>query len=175
MAGTDIIRTADHDADSPRPGGPRELLIRIDDLRGPEIAALLEEHLEDMRATSPPESNHALDLDGLRKPEITFWTVWDGDALVGCGAIKELDPTQAEIKSMRTAAAHRGRGVASAMMTRILDEAARRGYRRLSLETGSGEFFAPARALYGKLGFVACPPFADYWDDSNSYFMTRAI
>lgn len=151
------------------------MLIRVDDLRGPEIAALLEAHVEDMRSESPEESCHVLDLDGLRTPEITFWTVWDGDHLVGCGALKELDSTHAEIKSMRTADAHRGRGVGSAMMRRLLDEASARGYSRLSLETGAGEFFAPARALYGKFGFVACPPFADYWDDPNSYFMTREI
>jgi putative acetyltransferase len=151
------------------------VLIRLDDLRGPEVAAFLEEHLEDMRAVSPPESKHALDLDALRKPEITFWTVWDGDLLVGCGALKELDPTHAEIKSMRTAAACRGRGVASAMLRHILHEAGSRGYLRLSLETGSGEFFAAARALYEKFGFVVCQPFADYKPDPNSYFMTRVI
>jgi putative acetyltransferase len=151
------------------------LLIRLDDLRGPEIAAFLEEHLQDMRAASPPESKHALDLDGLRQPGISFWTVWDGDLLVGCGALKKLDPAHGEIKSMRAAAAYRGRGVASAMLGHIFDEAARRGYRRLSLETGSGDFFAPARALYAKFGFVECPPFGDYKPDPNSYFMTRAI
>lgn len=151
------------------------MLIRLDDLRGPEIAAFLEEHLDDMYAVSPPESVHALDLDGLRKPEITFWSVWDGDRLVGCGALKELDPTHGEIKSMRTAASHRGRGVASAMLGHIIEEATRRGYRRLSLETGSEEFFAPARALYVKFGFVVTGPFADYGADPNSYFMTRAL
>jgi putative acetyltransferase len=151
------------------------MLIRRDDLRGPEIEALLGEHLADMYAVSPPESVHALDLDGLRKPEITFWTVWDGDLLVGCGALKELDPTHGEIKSMRTAAAHRGRGVASAMLSHIAGEAATRGYGRLSLETGTEDFFAPARALYVKFGFVATEPFADYWADPNSCFMTRAL
>jgi putative acetyltransferase len=151
------------------------MLIRIDDLQGPEIVALLEEHLGDMRAWSPEESCHALDLDGLRHPDVTFWTVWDGGILMGCGAIKELDPIHAEIKSMRTAAAYRGRGVAAAMMGKILEESAMRGYRRLSLETGAGDFFAPARALYEKFGFVACPPFGDYWADPNSYFMSREI
>jgi putative acetyltransferase len=151
------------------------MLIRVDDLRGPEIAALLQSHVDDMRAESPEESCHVLDLDGLRIPEITFWTVWDGNLLVGCGALKELDPTHAEIKSMRTVEGYRGRGVGSAMMRRILEAAAFRGYSRLSLETGSGEFFAPARALYEKFGFVVCPPFADYRDDPNSYFMTREV
>jgi putative acetyltransferase len=151
------------------------LLIRLDDLRDPAVAALLEEHLEDMRAASPPESKHALDLDGLRKPGMTFWTAWDGDLLVGCGALKQLDATHGEIKSMRTTAAYRGRGVASAMLGHITDEAARRGYRRLSLETGSGEFFAPARALYAKFGFAVCESFGDYKPDPNSYFMTKLI
>ena len=151
------------------------LLTRLGDLRDPAVAALLEEHLEDMQAASPPESKHALDLDGLRKPGITFWTAWDSDLLVGCGALKELDATHGEIKSMRTTAAYRGRGVASAMLGHITDEAARRGYRRLSLETGSGDFFAPARALYAKFDFVVCEPFGDYKPDPNSCFMTRSI
>ena len=151
------------------------LLIRLDDLRDPLVAALLEEHLEDMRAASPPESKHALDLDGLRKPGITFWSAWDGEVLVGCGALKELDATHGEIKSMRTTAAYRGRGVASATLGHITNEAARRGYRRLSLETGSGDFFAPARALYAKFGFVVCEPFGDYKPDPNSSFMTKSI
>jgi putative acetyltransferase len=151
------------------------VLIRLDDLRGPEIAAFLEEHLDDMRAVSPPESKHALDLEGLRSPEVTFWTVWDGDLLVGCGALKELGATHGEIKSMRTAPPYRGTGVASAMLSHILGEAARRGYRRVSLETGSAEFFAPARALYARFGFVVCQPFADYKPDPNSCFMTKSI
>jgi putative acetyltransferase len=151
------------------------VLIRLDDLSDPAVARLLEEHLEDMRATTPPESIHALDLDGLRKPEITFWTAWVGDLLAGCGALKELDAENGEIKSMRTAAAYRGRGVASAMLRHILDEAARRGYRRLSLETGSEDFFAPARALYARFGFTVTEPFADYKPDPNSCFMTKAI
>jgi putative acetyltransferase len=151
------------------------MLIRVDDLRGPEIAALLEAHLEGVGAGLPPESKHALDLDGLRRPEITFWTAWDGEQLLGCGALKELDPRHGEVKSMHTAAASRGRGVASSVRAHIVGEAARRGYARLSLETGASEFFAPARALYEKSGFVSCPPFADYWDDPNSCFMTKEL
>ncbi|HEY0944537.1 MAG TPA: GNAT family N-acetyltransferase [Opitutaceae bacterium] len=151
--------------------------IRVDDLTGPEIAALLEEHLADMRSISPPESKHALDLAGLRKPEITFWTIWDGEQreLAGCGALLQLDPGHGEVKSMRTARAHRGRGVAAKMMEHIVDEARRRGYRRLSLETGSMEFFAPARALYHKFGFEPCRPFGSYQDDPNSAFFTKAL
>jgi putative acetyltransferase len=149
--------------------------IDVDDLSGPEIAALLEAHLQLMRDTSPPESVHALDLDGLRAPEVTFWTVWDGPALLGCGALKELAPGHGEIKSMHTAQAARGRGVARAMLAHILGEARRRGYRRLSLETGSMGAFAPARALYAGFGFHDCPPFGDYVLDPNSVFMTLEL
>ena len=150
--------------------------IRLDDLREPGIALFLEAHLEDMRAATPsPESRHVLDLDGLRRPAITFWTVWDGDLIVGCGALKEISPSHGEIKSMRTAASHRRRGVASAMLSHIIEEAARRRYRRLSLETGSGEFFAPARELYARFGFVVSGPFGDYRPDPNSCFMTKTI
>lgn len=149
------------------------MLIRVDDLAGPEIRALLEEHLADMRAISPPESVHALDLDGLRRPEITFWTAWSGNALLGCGALKELSPDHGEVKSMRTARAHRRSGVARAMLAHIVAEARRRGYERLSLETGSMAEFAPARALYERFGFGYCGPFAGYVDDPNSVFMTR--
>lgn len=149
------------------------MLIRVDDLAGPEIRALLEEHLADMRAISPPESVHALDLDGLRRPEITFWTAWSGAALLGCGALKELSPDHGEVKSMRTARAHRRSGVARAMLAHIVAAARRRGYQRLSLETGSMAEFAPARALYERFGFGYCGPFAGYVDDPNSVFMTR--
>lgn len=151
------------------------MLIRNDDLRGPEIAALLEAHLQLMRDTSPPESVHALDLEALRAPEITFWTVWEGPTLLGCGALKELDPAHAEIKSMHTAAAARGRGVARAMLSHIVEEARRRGFRRLSLETGSPEAFAPARALYAGFGFSPCGPFGDYVLDPFSVFMTLEL
>ena len=134
--------------------------IVVDDLAGPEVAALLAEHLEELRAVSPPESTHALDLDGLRRPEVTFWTVWDGSDLLGCGALLELDTGHGEIKSMRTASAHQGLGVGSALVTHVVAEARRRGYRRLSLETGSSAHFAPARRLYARHGFVPCPPSA---------------
>lgn len=151
------------------------MILRLDDLRGPEIRALLEEHLADMRRISPPESVHALDLDALRRPEISFWTVWEGDALLGCGALKQLDAAHGEIKSMRTARAHRGKGVARFVLTHILDEARRRGYARLSLETGSQPDFEPARRLYASVGFESCGPFEDYVLDPNSVFMTRSL
>jgi putative acetyltransferase len=111
--------------------------IKIDDLSGSEIAEFLEEHIKDMKSVSLPESKHALDLEGLRKPEITFWTVWDNGRLIGCGAMKELDANHTEIKSMRTAISYRGKGVASMLLQHILNEAKLRGYRRISLETGS--------------------------------------
>ena len=151
-----------------------EFALRIDDLRGPEVAALLAEHLRDMHATSPRESVHALDLDRLRRPEITFWSLWDGTTLAGCGALKQVDSTHAEIKSMRTAAAYRGQGVATQVLLHILGVANERGYRRLSLETGSMGYFEPARRLYTKFGFVICAPFGDYQPDPNSVFMTLA-
>jgi putative acetyltransferase len=146
--------------------------IRIDDLSDPRIAALLQEHLDDMYRTSPPESVHALDLSGLKKPEITFWSVWSGNELVGCGALKHLDAEHAELKSMRTPNAHRRKGIGKIILDHIWKEARQRGYRRMSLETGSMEFFEPARRLYASYGFVPCKPFADYRDDPNSFFMT---
>ena len=145
--------------------------ITLDDLSSPEIAAFLQEHIEDMRATSPPESKHALDLAGLQQSDITFWSASYDNMIVACGALKELSSTHAEIKSMRTSANLRGKGIASKMLQHILDEAKNRQYKKLSLETGSMEFFAPARALYAKFGFSNCPPFGDYTNDPNSVFM----
>jgi putative acetyltransferase len=147
----------------------------VDDLNGPEVHELLREHLRDMHLHSPPESVHALDLEGLRRPEITFWTVWEGEELLGCGALKELDAAHAEIKSMRTAASHRRQGVAKQILRHILEEAKRRGYTRVSLETGSMDFFLPAWTLYASFGFAPCPPFADYRADPNSVFMTKEL
>jgi putative acetyltransferase len=155
--------------------GDNTMRIRVDDLTGPEIARLLEEHLQCMRRISPPESCHALDLAGLRKPNITFWTVWENGELAGCGALKELDATHGEVKSMRTAVSHRRKGVAALVLQQIISEANRRGYRRLSLETGSMEYFKPAHRLYEKFGFRWCGPFADYVEDPNSLFMTREL
>ncbi|SFM77193.1 GNAT family N-acetyltransferase [Variovorax sp. OV329] len=149
--------------------------IRTDDLRGPEIHALLEEHLQDMRRISPPESVHALDLEGLRRPEITFWTAWAGSELLGCGALKTLDDGHGEIKSMRVSGARRRTGAGRAMLQHILGEAQRRGLKRLSLETGSQPEFAPARQLYASAGFAECGPFASYVEDPCSVFMTRTL
>jgi putative acetyltransferase len=146
--------------------------IRLDDLSGSEVAELLAEHLREMHVHSPPESVHALDLDALRKPEIAFWTVWLGERLAGCGALKELDKAHGEIKSMRTSREFRGKGAGKFVLRYILDEARRRGYKRLSLETGSMAAFEPARLLYESHGFEYCGPFADYILDPNSVFMT---
>jgi putative acetyltransferase len=149
--------------------------IRIDDLHGPEIAALLQTHVAFCRSASPPESAHVLDIGSLRVPEITFWSLWEGEELIGCGALKELDAAHGEVKSMHTAAKHRGRGVGLAVLDEIVSEARERGYRRLSLETGSRAAFAPARALYAGSGFVDCPPFGSYRLDPNSVFMTLEL
>jgi len=149
--------------------------IRLDDLSGPEIARLLQEHLQDMALHSPPESIHALDLDALRRPEISFWCAWDGQALLGCGAIKELDARHGEIKSMRTALAHRRKGVGARLLQHLLDEAGQRRYERVSLETGSMAAFAPAHKLYSSFGFERCGPFADYVEDPYSIFMSKRL
>lgn len=143
----------------------------MDDLEGPEIASFLDEHIEDMRSVSPPESKHALDLNGLRVPEITFWTVWDAGKLVACGALKELDSKRGEIKSMRTRPARKRGGIASSLLGHVIAVAHQRGYHELYLETGSMEFFEPARRLYRKFGFDFCDPFGGYRPDPNSVHM----
>jgi len=152
-----------------------ELQIRRDDLRGPEVAALLRRHLEHSAQHSPPESVHALDLDRLRRPDITFWTAWSDGLLVGCGGLQELAPDHGEIKSMHTAEEYRGRGIAARLLGHLLEEARVRRYRRVSLETGSPEAFAPARALYARHGFQTCPPFASYREDPYSVYMTLEL
>lgn len=149
--------------------------IIVDDLSGPEIAAFLEDHVRDMRAITPLESKHALDLDGLRKPEVTFWSVYDGDTLVGCGAIKRHDAELAEVKSMRTEPSRKRQGIASLLLEHLINEARQQGVSRLSLETGATEHFVAARALYEKFGFTYTGPFADYTDDPHSAYMTRAL
>ena len=149
--------------------------IELDDLSRPEIAELLKEHLVSMFVHTPPESVHALPIEGLRSPDITFWSVWENGELLGCGALKELDPQHGEIKSMRTASAHLRKGVARAVVHHIIAEGRRRGYRRVSLETGSMAAFEPARQLYAGFGFTYCEPFGDYMKDSNSVFMTMEL
>ena len=149
--------------------------IEIDDLSRPAVHALLNEHLRNMYELSPPESVHALDLDKLRKPEITFWTAWEGTALAGCGALKELDQTHGEVKSMRTPSNRRREGVGRAILRHVIEVARSRSYERLSLETGSMEAFRPAQKLYESFGFTFCGPFGDYVEDPNSVFMTLRL
>ena len=149
--------------------------VEIDNPERPDVYALLEEHLRNMYALSPPESVHALDVSRLKGPEITFWSVRDGDTLLGCGALKEIDPEHGEVKSMRTPQALRRRGAGRAVLTHILSEARRRGYKRLSLETGSMDVFLPAQKLYESFGFTYCGPFADYKPDPYSVFMTLTL
>jgi len=149
--------------------------IRVDDPRRAPNARLLLDHLAEMAAVTPPESIHALPVDALCAPEITFWTAWEGEELLGCGALREIDARHGEIKSMRTAPDHLRKGVASAMLRHIIDAARARGYARLSLETGSFDAFVPARTLYARFGFAPCAPFAEYGDDPNSAYMTLAL
>lgn len=151
------------------------MLIAVDDPTRPDVVALLEEHLADMFATSPAESVHALDPASLAVPGMTFWTLRDDGVLLGTAALKELDPAHGEVKSMRTAAAARRRGVARRLLDHLVATAHERGYTRLSLETGSQDFFAPARTLYRSRGFVECGPFASYVADPHSRFFTRAL
>jgi putative acetyltransferase len=149
--------------------------IRIDDLQGKSIQELLQGHLHAMYGHSPPESVHALDLVALRHPSITFWTAWEGDELLGCGALKQLSADHAELKSMRTVVAHLRKGVARALLRHIVSVARAKGLRRISLETGTVAAFFPAQKLYASEGFVECEPFADYVLDPYSLFMTKVL
>lgn len=149
--------------------------VEIDDLTHPKVAALLQEHLDDMYATSPAESVHALDLEKLSQPDITFWSIWQQQDLLGCGALKTLSAQHAEIKSMRTARQHLRKGVAAQILEHIIQQAKARGLERISLETGSQAYFQPAIALYQAYGFEFCEPFASYKADPNSKFMTLLL
>ncbi|GEP37233.1 N-acetyltransferase [Nocardioides psychrotolerans] len=149
--------------------------IEPDDLRGTTIVAFLEDHVAQLRAVTPPGSSHALDLDGLRSPDVRFWSAHDDAELVGCCALKALTPLHVELKSMRTAAHRTREGIAQRLLVHLLDEARAAGFSRISLETGSFDFFAPARMLYARHGFVECEPFGDYAADPQSTFMTREL
>ena len=151
------------------------MIIKIDDLRGSEIAALLDEHLQNMYLITPPESVHALDIEALRKPEITFWSAWEDAILCGCGALKQISPEHGEVKSMRTTSLYRRQGIASALLTHIIDVSMQRGYKKLNLETGSMKEFRPARTMYEKFGFSYCNPFEGYAEDPNSVFMVKYL
>lgn len=152
-----------------------DTVVEPDRPHRPDVLALLDEHLTEMRATSPAESVHALDPDALAAPGITFWTARRADALLGCVALKDLGAGHGELKSMRTAFSARRQGVAATMLTHVIEHARARGMRQMSLETGSQDHFAPARRLYRAHGFVDCGPFADYVLDSNSVFLTLAL
>ncbi len=149
--------------------------IKIDDLSGGQVIELLEQHLADMYANSPPENVHALDVNALKSPQITFFSSWLGDELQGCLAMKTLTPEHIELKSMRTSNKARKSGVASELLTHVLTTAKAQGYRKASLETGTQAFFKPARTLYTKFGFHYCEPFADYKADPCSCFMTKSL
>jgi putative acetyltransferase len=149
--------------------------IVVDDLEGAEIRDLLRLHAEGMLANSPEDACHFLDLTGLQGPGITVWSLWDGDDLAGCGALREIDPAHGEVKSMRTAPDHLGRGVGRALLTHIASTARQRSYLRLSLETGTGDAFAAAIHLYESFGFRRCGPFADYVDNEFSQFFTLEL
>lgn len=152
-----------------------ELRFERDDLTRAAVVGLLQEHLADMYATSPPESVHALDLDELRKPSIEFWSAWESEELRGCGALKTLSPDEVELKSMRTVRAARGAGVGGAVLGFLLSRARALGFSRVLLETGTEEYFAPARRLYERHGFTVCPPFADYTPDPHSVYYELAL
>lgn len=145
------------------------------DFDDPRLAAFLQEHLDDLRPTAPPESQHALDLDGLRRPVVRMWVVEDAEGIVATGALALVAEGHEEVKSMRTHPRARGRGVARALLAHLLDDARARGVQRVSLETGSQDFFAAARALYAGAGFEICGPFGSYTDDPNSTYMTRMV
>ena len=149
--------------------------IETDDLSRPAIWALLEEHLRDMHALGPPESVHALGLEALRRPEMTFWSAWEGELLLGCGALMALGNRHGEVKAMRTPDARRRTGAGRALLMHIVEVARARGYERLSLETGSVAAFTPAHRLYESVGFVRTGPFGDYTPDVNSVFMTLTL
>jgi putative acetyltransferase len=149
--------------------------IREDDLSGAAVAALLRLHLDEMHRWSPPESVHAMPIERLRAADVTFYSAWHGERLAACGALKQLDPLHGELKSMRADPAYRGKGAGKAILLHLLEEARRRGYARVSLETGRPEEFLPARQLYANHGFAECPPFGSYTADPFSICMTRAL
>jgi len=151
------------------------LRFLVDDLSGAPTRALIARHLSGMRATSPPESVHAFDVDRLKQPGVTFWSVWIGEELAGCGALKVLDAQRGELKSMRVADRFLGKGIGRAMLVHLITEARSRGLRSLWIETGSAAAFLPALRLYESVGFKRCGPFGDYGEDPFSVFMTREI
>lgn len=151
------------------------MVIRIGELRHKEIISLLQEHHEDMLLHSPPESVHALDISALEAPNITFWSLWLDNTLAGVGALKEIDTTHGEIKSMRTSTNYLRKGIAGKLLDHIINQANIRSYKKLSLETGTMDAFLPAQKLYQRFGFEVCEPFGDYKEDPYSMFMTKTL
>jgi putative acetyltransferase len=149
--------------------------IKSDDLSDQKVIALLEEHIDDMYRASPPESVHTLDLDSLRRDDVSFWVIWQNNNPIGCVALQEHAGTWAEIKSMRSANHARGMGIGKQLLEFVLDVAKQRDYEFLRLETGCEDFFKPAREIYKRYGFLERKPFADYTDDPNSVFMEKAL
>ena len=149
--------------------------IETDDVTRPQVLALLEEHLRNMYEITPPEFVFAFDAAKLREPGLVVWTAWRDDVLLGVAALKELSPTQGEVKSMRTPAHLRRQGAGRALLEHILDVAWQRGYRELFLETGRQQDFTPALTLYRSVGFRECGPFGDYEENGNSVFMSLAL
>ena len=149
--------------------------IKIDNLSSLQVTSLLTEHQERMADNSPPESRHVLDVEALLQPEITFWSMWDGDELMGCVALKHWNDSLGELKSMKTAPAYIRRGVGQRLLEHVIAVSQERGYQELKLETGSMAYFAPARKLYSKYGFQPCEPFGDYVKDPNNVFMCLSV
>ena len=141
----------------------------------PEVHKLLTKHFIELRAASPEGSAHVLDIPGLKTPSIKFWSLWDNNQLIGCGALKFLDETHGEFKSIRVADKHRKKGMGEKIISHLITEAKKIGIKRLSIETGAGEFFSPARKLFKKFGFKACKPFAHYKEDPNSCYFDLEI
>jgi putative acetyltransferase len=154
---------------------PQTMKIIAGGLDDPRVQALLEHHLRTARSETAVGSAHALDLNGLKSAEVKFWSAWEGDTLLGVGALKQISPSHGEIKSMHTVQANRRAGVGTAILRHIIEAARTMGLTRLSLETGSWSYFNPARALYRSHGFAECPPFGNYVADPNSVFMTREL
>ena len=151
------------------------LTLRRADFTDPRLSVFLQSHLDELRPTAPAESRHALDLSGLRRPSVRLWVAWDGESIAATGALAALEPGHEELKSMRTAPGMRGRGLGRLMLGYLLEDAAARSVTRISLETGSMEFFAPARRLYEGAGFVPCDPFGGYTEDPNSVYLTLVL
>jgi putative acetyltransferase len=149
--------------------------IEVDDVSRPQVLALLDEHLRNMHEITPPDQVFAFEAQQLKGPGIIFWTAWEDDILLGCAALKELSPTEGEVKSMRTSASLRRRGTGRVLLDHILDVSRRMGYRELFLETGSHPAFTPARALYRSAGFRECGPFGSYKDNGFSIFMSLRL